>query len=786
MKQKLILFSALLIISLLAGTASAIEDAGDTDLVSIGTGLNIDKLVYSGDCPFYKGGDTVEITVTFSEPVMFAEAIVKYDAIEEPILMNSKSGDMSDTVWCGDYLVPDLINGPVNVTVYGASYDEFEMVVDEAEATDYYAFIIDNEAPTFKNIEPSSNPVYTDCVLFEFSAFDMVDREVDYTICIDDIEATGTISSTDSVEFKPEIADGYYQLEITLEDDAGNTATWGPIDLYVDSKDPSVTLISPADFTVITMDDPSLEFNFTAEDTVSADCNLDMYYQLCIDGEPVDEIAGIMTSGEYIYAPYLGTALSDGVHNWSVSVVDMAGNECSGKVRNFYVNCLGLDVTLVSPDGGYVSANPEFNFSVAGGAGLPFDYELLINGTEVKNGSLVVGEDMINYYSITATVEDAENIPWTVHITDCAGDDYTPDPLYFSVDTIAPAPVANLFVTDALSNTTWYSVYDEPALYVCWDNNIETDLGFEEGDPFSTPYVVLISEFEPSCLEEMQLAEPYYIEYDPLTSGYDENDEWILDTDVYIGGFGGEPLVYGKDYWVAVIALDRAGNYDECFALFGPVQTYEDMTFMLDAGWNLKSVPKTPASFNADPASVFGECTTVIYWDGCEWVFPTCIEPCKGYWVYTPEACMSNVKFKPMSLDSATPDVPPSLDLAPGWQMIGHTSLVPVTWAETLGSLQTPQGLGIEYKFSNIITYSQNEGWGGTISLGILDLVGAEEYETPYPVYALEFEGAMVPGQGYWIFMKEPGTYASVENVEFYIPDADAGDYTDNSTEVPA
>ena len=44
----------------------------------------------------------------------------------------------------------------------------------------------------------------------------------------------------------------------------------------------------------------------------------------------------------------------------------------------------------------------------------------------------------------------------------------------------------------------------------------------------------------------------------------------------------------------------------------------------------------------------------------------------------------------------------------------------------------------------------------------------------------------MVPGQGYWIFMKEPGTYASVENVEFYIPDADAGDYTDNSTEVPA
>jgi len=762
MKQKLILFSALLIISLLAGTASAIEDAGDTDLVSKDTGLSVVDIEYSGDCPFYKGEDIVEITVTFSEPVMFSEAIVEYDAIEESILMESDSGAMSDTVWCGEYLVPYFVNAPVNVTVHGASLD------DEVEVTDYYAFMIDNEAPTFKRIEPSSNPVFTDCVLFEFSAFDMVDREVDYTICIDGIkEAKGKISSTDIVIFEPEMDDGYYQLEITLEDDAGNTATWGPIDLYVDCKDPSVTLISPADFTVITMDDPFLEFNFTAEDTVSADCNLDMYYQLCIDGEPVDEIAGIMTSGEYITATYPGSELSDGVHNWSVSVVDMAGNDCTGKVRNFYVNCFGLDVALVSPDGGYVSANPEFNFSVAGGAGLPFVCELYINNTKVTNDmlneTLFVGEDLTNYYAVTEMVEDAEEIPWTVRIIDCAGNEYMPEPLYFSVDTIAPAAVANLFVADALSETTWYSVYDEPGLFVCWDKNTEEDLYDGADAYYGVPYVVFISDCEPQCgediFEEMEVAVP-------VSTIYETEDEESLFMN--IGTYCGEPLVYGKDYWVAVIALDRAGNYDECFAVCGPVQTYEDMTLMLDAGWNLKSVPKTPASFNADPASVFGECTTVIYWDGCDWVFPDCIEPCKGYWVYTPEAGMSNVKFKPMSLDSATPDVPPSLYLAPGWQMIGHTSLVPVSWAETLGSMQTPQGLGIEYKFSNIITYSNNEGWGGTISLGILDLVGAEEYEIPYPVEALQSQGAMVPGQGYWIFMKEEGTYASVESVDFY------------------
>ena len=222
------------------------------------------------------------------------------------------------------------------------------------------------------------------------------------------------------------------------------------------------------------------------------------------------------------------------------------------------------------------------------------------------------------------------------------------------------------------------------------------------------PYVVFISESEPSSIGEMKLAVPVTTIYDAGTYMY-----------MNIGEYDGKPLVYGKDYWVAVIALDRAGNYNESVSVCGPVQTYEDLTLMFDAGWNLKSVPKNLATFNAGEDSVFGESSTVIYWNGNSWEFPKTIEPCKGYWVYTPKAGTSNVKFKPMSIDGTTPDVPASLDLAPGWQMIGHTSTVPVHWSETLGSLQGL--LGAEYKFSNLITYSQNEGWGGTISLGLLD-----------------------------------------------------------------
>ena len=35
----------------------------------------------------------------------------------------------------------------------------------------------------------------------------------------------------------------------------------------------------------------------------------------------------------------------------------------------------------------------------------------------------------------------------------------------------------------------------------------------------------------------------------------------------------------------------------------------------------------------------------------------------------------------------------------------------------------------------------------------------------PAPVKALQSKGYMIPGQGYWVFMKDDGTYASIESV---------------------
>jgi hypothetical protein len=649
MKQYLLQLSALLII-LLVGTASAIGDTGNADgsLVSF-TGSNA-SITY--DCGgFVKTGDIVTITATFNEPVYATEALVG----DVPLIPNELEPDWSNSTnskntWTFTYNVPDGINNAVDVTVYGISTHGL------IEETDIDAFVVDNEAPRFDGIQPNSTYINTNCIVFEFSAFDKLDNTIDYAICINDTEVkTGTVSSDGSVKCSIEKPDGYYQWEVILQDDAGNTGTSGLFDLYVDTRDPSVTLVSPENNFVDTTG--LVNFNFTCRDTLSANCSLDLYYQLYIDGIPDMFGSGTMASGDYVVIPEVG--LEDGAHNWSVLVEDEAGNNCTGEVRNFYVNKEGLEVQLISPNGGFSPADSKFNFSVSGGAGLPFAYDLLINGTKVKTCNSVIEEDGVNDISVEATLADGVNIPWTVNVTDCAGEFYEPNPYSFSVDTIAPAPVANLTVTDALGDTTWYYTYDEPGLYVQWDINNEADFA---------GYVVRISDFEPERIEDMEEAVP-------VSTIYPTEDGKSLFMN--IGTYGGKPLVYGKDYWVAVISLDVAGNYD-C-NMCGPVQTYEDMNITLDAGWNLKSVPKRLATFNADTCSAFGDDSTVIYWNGSCWEFPKKIEPCKGYWVYSPEACETNVKLKPMPIDSASPDVPPSLDLAPGWQMIGHTSTVPVS-----------------------------------------------------------------------------------------------------------
>ncbi|MGE5465449.1 MAG: hypothetical protein ACM3QR_00055, partial [Syntrophothermus sp.] len=556
-------------------------------------------------------------------------------------------------------------------------------------------------------------------------------------------------------EIEVNLEEGHYTWKIMVKDGLGNTETYGPVDLYVATKLPVLTLISPEDGFINT--GGPLNFSFAADlasDAQNKDQTLN--YKIDIDGNDIEGLgSGTMRPKDCIQTQNI-TNLSDGSHEWTVSVDDDAGNNAN-ETRTFYIYRKGLGVSLISPNNENISTNPAtFKFRVSGGSGLYFNYKLLVDGEEVKrttcdgssNKTLQIGDDFYTDYSIKASVPDGVDKMWTVNITDCTGNCYEPAQYHFSLDSTDPGRVTNLSARDAPGETSWDYISDSPALHVSWDTK-------SGGDLASTPYDVFISDSEPLSIEDMEKVKSTS-ETECLIEKYDE-----------------EPLDYGKDYWVAVIARDKSGNYNKCFiAVCGPVQTYEDMDIKLDAGWNMKSVPKKLLESNLSPKAVFGKNSTVLYWTGTAWEVPDSIEPCKGYWVYSPESFVNNVKFKPETSDNESDGLDESLNLSTGWHMIGPTSMQPEEWSTVLASLENSDN---DYKFSNLITYSFKESWNGLNPvLGITFPANEDEplpssraltnESEPSPVGMLQTEGIMVPGQGYWIYVDEEGIYTPSES----------------------
>ena len=840
------------------------------DYLSIDIGLN-----ETG--PFIPG-NIVNIIANFSEPVDHAKISITDGGLPRASNANlvgtspvdnapmEPIGDDGKTFGY-DYAIPQDISGPLDIGVSG--FDNLENLLGDESFPGEIDFdpSFDYQSPQFRLDKPESEFVNNRCVKFNFSAYDDSSKDIAYTFELNGVQkANGVMTSGSYKQLELDLADGKYTWEVKLRDEQGNTGGSGLRGLYVDTKCPSVKLISPADCYKEVIG-PETKFNFICEDELAAQYkdDLSLRYTLFIDGKPAgvyDQIPGYIPGYDYeddygqipwdqifpgdggipwdqifpgmpweeIVFPGIPVdeipedgipengvpedlwddlfpedvisgdvesgksvikelKLADGAHNWSVEVEDGAGNKAKSEVRKFYVSLDGLKVTLLTPDGGFVTSTPTFVFKVDGkngeGAGLPFHYKLLINNKQAdascddkkdntvccEGGScdecdFLVGADS---YSVKASVKDGQQVSWTVLITDCTSDrTYQPDVKYFSVDSVAPACVANLNVVDAPGVTDWTSTRDYPGLMVSWNASTDADLADE-------PYEVYISTSKPGCIEDMQKVSINGSEtHTDGTLTPNQRLRYSQDKslcNLCIEALEGKDLVYGKDYWVAVIARDKAGNYNSAFSVCGPIQTYEDMNIMLEKGWNLKSVPKKLVESKACPESVFGEGNIVIYWDGACWQCPDTIEPCKGYWVYAKEPCVTNAKFKGMSVDGANPDVPASLVLKPGWQMIGHTSAYAAPWSITLASLNDfNTDLTENYKFSSLITYNLNEGWGGIITAAMADgrlddsmplpTIGAN----PEPVKVLQSYDYMVPGQGYWIFVKNGGTYASIEN----------------------
>ncbi len=172
-----------------------------------------------------------------------------------------------------------------------------------------------------------------------------------------------------------------------------------------------------------------------------------------------------------------------------------------------------------------------------------------------------------------------------------------------------------------------------------------------------------------------------------------------------------------------------------------PPQPFDTLHFEPN-NWNLVSVPKTlnnsavniafnNLSLDANNIKWYYNASTNV------WEHPSDIMPLRGYWVYNNAS--SQVYQKLWFKNMAGPNVPPSMLLKAGWNLIGHTSqdYIPVQSAL----------ISIDGKYSHLLTYSPAEGW--------------KMYIVGNP--SLQQFNVFEPGRGYWIFMTQDATYAAVD-----------------------
>jgi S-layer protein (TIGR01567 family) len=175
-----------------------------------------------------------------------------------------------------------------------------------------------------------------------------------------------------------------------------------------------------------------------------------------------------------------------------------------------------------------------------------------------------------------------------------------------------------------------------------------------------------------------------------------------------------------------------------------PPQPFDTLSFEPNT-WNLVSVPKTLINSSVDITfEKLSHDVLNIKWlydtrtsNISFWRHPNNIMPLEGYWVYNNA---SSVIFQKLNFKNITgPNLPPSMILKAGWNLIGHTSTQVMPVSSAL--------ISINGKYSNLLTYDPTEGWRyyivGTPSLQQFDV----------------FE----PGRGYWIFMTQDATYAAVD-----------------------
>lgn len=683
--------------------------------------------VYNHTSPFsLNENDFVMINVTFPENMSEVKLTISDTGSNEAVIntigniavLNQDMIEGEDNEWYYIYSPNSTENCSVDISFTGKDLASNSFTPE----IDYDAFVIDNINPeaSLKYPKNSNKYVATSTPTFNFTASDNWESILgwNYDLYIDNTlvnKANYTESKAGendkytllTLKDDAALSDGKYKWKVIVTDAAGNEKKPNNIGFYVDTEVPNLLALNYPEEGALNKTSNTLSFNFTANDSLSYEYGLKLTYELYVDSilEDSGEITGLG-------APQtVDIFIADGAHNWTVSIKDNANNELK-RSANFTVDTHGPTVELVKPlsEAECFGNSGDFKFNYSDSdSGLPLNYKLLINGLEWKNGTIYDTKANVGKDNVTITVD---NLPegdgvvynWTVNVTDYAGRSAQPNANKFKIDSKAPEHVTGLVIKD--------TQYESRNLTVKWNESEAEDL---------KNYIVYFS--TSNAIKNVSEL-PDDVESESIILSKDVNSTF-LNVDYN-----------GLDYYVAVVTRDEVGNYNNTLEWAEPVKSYEEMALSVEKGWNLVSVPKR--LLDPGKVEVFGSCMVLYYnTTSGDYDFVDVIEPCKGYWVDSSSADDITLTFEPMPLGGVG-ELPLSVDLVSGWNMIGHTSTTEMKHSNVLKS--------IENGYSNLLSYDATPGVGWDSVLKNWDSFN------------------MTAGQGYWIHMENNDKYVSVDN----------------------
>jgi len=161
--------------------------------------------------------------------------------------------------------------------------------------------------------------------------------------------STGQVNSTTYTDGTRTInwtslPDGTYTYNVTVIDIAENSNITSTRTLTLDTTNPVITLISPADSTSSTTSAYNFTFNATDDQTI-ANCSL------ILDGSIINTLTSVNNSGgtNGMY----NSSLSVATHTWSINCTDdITGNVGNSSTRTLIVSAVATTTTTSSSSGG--------------------------------------------------------------------------------------------------------------------------------------------------------------------------------------------------------------------------------------------------------------------------------------------------------------------------------------------------------------------------------------------------------------------------------------------------